>query len=192
MKTLKTNLADGVEYVNDDQVKPCKECVKGKMVLKAFLASQIKSCSILQLLHVDLCGPFQVPTWNNARYMLTIVDDLSRKIFVRFLVSKDQTLSVFEKFMIFIENQTDCQIEKIRSDNGTEFCSKDFAQMLELKGIKHERTIRYTPQQNGVVQRAQRSIVSKVRCMMPSVTRECGQRLQIPQYTCSRGHLIKL
>ena len=95
------------------------------------------------LVHCDLWGPFSVPTIDNCKYFLTIVDDFSRSTWVYLLKHKSQTQSVLEQFCNLVETQFAKRVKVVRTDNGTEFIMKDlFAQ----KGILHQLSCVETPQ----------------------------------------------
>ena len=82
------------------------------------------------------------------------------------LKSKDQTLEKFKNWKTMIENQIDRKIKTLRTDNGLEFCSRAFDGFCNDHGILRHRTVRNTPQQNGVVERMNRTLLEKVRCLL--------------------------
>lgn len=106
-----------------------------------------------QLIHMDLWGPFHYVTYNGERYFLTIVDDFTRATWVYLLHSKLDTLSMIKNFVILVETQFSTTIQIIRTDNEAEFFSNDCSVFLTSKGILHQSSCAYTPQQNGVVER---------------------------------------
>ena len=73
---------------------------------------------------------------------------------------------MFMKFKTWIENQSSCKIQILRSDNGKEYTSEQFNLLCEEAGIEHQLTVPYTPQQNGVSERKNRTIMEMVRCML--------------------------
>ena len=97
---------------------------------------------------------------------MLLEDDVSRMTFVYFLKSKDQALQFFKDFKSLVENQTSLSIKTLRTDNGGEFCSKQFEKFLSDSGILHQKTNPYTPQQNGMVERMNRTIIEKTRCLL--------------------------
>ncbi|KAH9684683.1 DNA (cytosine-5)-methyltransferase [Citrus sinensis] len=78
----------------------------------------------------------------------------------------NQALGKFKEWITLIENQTEKKITRLRSDNGLEYCSKEFEDFCKSKGIARHRTVTYTPQQNGLVERMNRTIIERVRCML--------------------------
>lgn len=113
-------------------------------------------------------------SWSGKRYILTFIDDFSRKIHVFFIASKDQVYSTFKDYQRTVENEIDCTIKVLRTDNGREYVNKEFEQYLKSKGIRHQLTVPYTPEQNGVAERTNRTIVEKVRCMIQDAN--CDQK----------------
>jgi transposase InsO family protein len=98
--------------------------------------------------------------------MLTIIDDYSRKVWAYFLKNKDDTFAPFKDWKVMIEMQTDRKVKVLRTDNGGEFCSATFDDYCRQEDIVRHHTIPYTPQQNGVAERMNRTIISKAHCML--------------------------
>jgi transposase InsO family protein len=80
--------------------------------------------------------------------------------------AKSEVLSKFKIFKAAMENATGKTIKRLRSDNGGEYTGRQFKAYLNDHGIKHEKTVPYTPQQNGLAERMNRSLVEMARCMM--------------------------
>ena len=145
----------------------CEGCVEGKMHKKPFNSvGEIRSKRKLQLVHSDVCGPMQTESLGKKKYYVTFIDDYSRCCAVYFMRNKSE---VFEKFKEFEAEATAACGEKIsvlRSDNGGEYTSCEFQDFLKLKGIHHQLSVPYSPQQNGVAERMNRTIVESARCMI--------------------------
>jgi transposase InsO family protein len=101
-----------------------------------------------------------------AIYFCTFIDDFSRYAWVYYLKSKDQQSQAFKEFRAMIEKQTGQSIKVLRTDRGGEYESKEFTQYLKDSGIVHERTISDTPQQNGLAERFNRTIVGAAKSML--------------------------
>jgi transposase InsO family protein len=97
---------------------------------------------------------------------VTIIDDFSRKTWIFFMKTKDEVFNRFQEFRAQVENQIGKKIKVLRSDNGGEYTSNEFKDFYKEAEIKRELTISYNPQQNGVVERKNRSIISFVRAMI--------------------------
>jgi hypothetical protein len=120
----------------------------------------------LEILHMDLFGPIAYISIGGSKYCLVIMDDYSRFTWVLFLQEKSQTQETLKGFLRRAQNEFGLKIKKIRSDNGTEFKNSQIEGFLEEEGIKHEFSSPYTPQQNGVVERKNRTLLDMARTMI--------------------------
>ena len=121
----------------------CVVCVKGKQTRKPFKDIGKRAQNVLDLVHSDLCGPFEIESHSGARYLFVLVDDYSRKVFVIPLKRKSEVTSEFMKFKAMYENQCSRKIKLLRTDNGTEYCNHELEDFLAKSGIKHEKTAPY-------------------------------------------------
>ncbi|GJZ84062.1 retrovirus-related pol polyprotein from transposon TNT 1-94 [Tanacetum coccineum] len=115
---------------------------------------------------MDLCGPMRVASINGKKYILIIVDDYSRFTWVKFLASKDEAPDFIIKFLKMIQVRLNATVRNIRTDNGTEFVNQTLCSYYESVGISHETSVARTPQQNGVVERRNRTLVEAARTML--------------------------
>jgi transposase InsO family protein len=115
------------------------------------------------MLHMDLFGPTAYISIGGNKYGLIIVDDYSRFIWVFFSHSKSETQEVLKKFLRRAQNEFDTKVKKIRSDNGTKFKHTQVEDFLDEESIKHEFLASYTPQQNGVAERKNRTLIEMAR-----------------------------
>jgi len=120
----------------------------------------------LQLIHSDICGPINPTSNGNKRYILIFIDDLSRKVWVYFLVEKSEAFDVFKKFKALVEKQPGVSIQILRTDKGGEYTSKEFVEFCNDQGIQRQLTVSYTPQQNGVAERKNQTIIKMVRSVL--------------------------
>ncbi|GJW09489.1 retrovirus-related pol polyprotein from transposon TNT 1-94 [Tanacetum coccineum] len=120
----------------------------------------------LHLLHMDLCGPMRIASINGKRYVLVIVDDYSRYTWVHFLRSKDEAPEVIKTFLKRITVLLQSPVIIIRTDNGTEFKNQILKEYFDSVGISHQASSVRTPQQNGVVERRNRTLVEAARTML--------------------------
>ena len=98
--------------------------------------------------------------------MLTFIDDFSRKVWVFFLKNKSDVFGRFKKSKTLVENQTGKKIKRLKTDNGLEFCSGEFNEFCEQHGIARHRKVAKTPQQNGVAERMNRTLLERAMCML--------------------------
>ncbi|OMO73383.1 Integrase, catalytic core [Corchorus capsularis] len=110
-------------------------------------------------------GPAPVESHSRCRYFVTFIDDYSRKVWVYFLKTKDEVFDRFKEWKIMIEKRTSRQIKTLRTDNGLEFCGQGFNEFCKKEGIVRHHTVRRTPQQNGVAERMNQTVLQRARCM---------------------------
>ncbi|GJY30109.1 ribonuclease H-like domain-containing protein [Tanacetum coccineum] len=166
-KLVKGHLVRGLPskvFVNDHTCVACKKGKQHKASCKAKLERIIRKP--LELLHMDLFGPVSVESINKKRYCLVVTDDFSRFSWVFFLATKDETSEILCKFIIGLENQLNHNVKIIRCDNGTEFKNHVMNELCAKKGIKREFSVARTPQQNGVAERKNRTLIEAARTML--------------------------
>ncbi|KAJ9550670.1 hypothetical protein OSB04_014715 [Centaurea solstitialis] len=166
-KLVKGNLVRGLptkEFSCDDH---CVSCLKGKQHKSTHKSKEVNTISTpLQLLHMDLFGPTNVMSIGKKSYCLVIVDDYSRFTWVFFLRTKDETSGLIKPFVLRVENKSNLKVKVIRSDNGTEFKNADLNLFCESKGIERQYSAPRTPQQNGVAERRNRTLIEAARTML--------------------------
>jgi transposase InsO family protein len=159
-------MVEGMPKIKETN-KVCEVCSKGKqhrdeMPKKANWRASEK----LQLIHSDLCGPITPTTMSNKRYILTFIDDFSRKTWIYLLAEKGETFEKFRHFKTKVEKETGMSIKCLRSDRGGEYTSQNFLDFCSTQGIKRQLSTSYTPQQNGVAERKNRTLMNMVRCLL--------------------------
>lgn len=144
----------------------CEHCIFGKHKRTSFGKGVHRTKGTLDYIHSDLWGPSRVASKSGARYMLIFVDDYSRKVWTFFLKQKSDVFDTFKQWKTMIEKQTGKQIKRLRTDNGLEFCNSAFENFCKKEGIVRHHTVVATPQQNGVAERMNRTLIEKARCMI--------------------------
>lgn len=144
----------------------CIVCIKGKQTRQPFQGKGERANEPLELVHTDLVGPMPTASLGGHRYFLNFVDDYSKKVFIYPLKLKSEAFNFFVEFKNYAEKQTGKKLKMIRSDNGGEFVNKQFEKFTKEHGIIHQKTVQHTPQLNGVVERMNRTIVERIRCML--------------------------
>ncbi|GJU91438.1 retrovirus-related pol polyprotein from transposon TNT 1-94 [Tanacetum coccineum] len=163
----KNNIVNGLPKLKFVKDHLCSSCELGKAKRKSFHTKTTPSSKRrLQLLHMDLCGPMRVESFNGKKYVLVIVDDYSRYTWTHFLRSKDETPGVLIDFLTLVQRGLHAQVTTIRTDKGTEFLNKTLHAYLAKEGIRHETSTARTPEQNGVVERRNRTLVEAARTML--------------------------
>lgn len=144
----------------------CVVCAEGKHARSPFSENGTRATKLLGIIHTDVCGPFPVQSLGSAKYFVPFIDDYSRRVCIYPLKSKAEVFSKFVAYKKMVENQLESTIKIVRSDNGTEYVNKNFEQLFAECGIKHEKSTPHSPQQNGLSERMNRTILEKTRCML--------------------------
>ncbi|GKA04003.1 putative ribonuclease H-like domain-containing protein [Tanacetum coccineum] len=166
-KLVKDNLVRGLPTKRFENDQTCVACLKGKQH-RASCKSKVLNpiTKPLFMLHMDLFGPTFVSSLMHKKYCLVVTDDYSRFTWVFFLTTKDETSEILKNFIKEIENLVDKKVKIIRSDNGTEFKNKVMDDFCREKGIKREYSVARTPQQNGVAERRNKTLIEAARTML--------------------------
>ncbi|KAH9648835.1 hypothetical protein KPL70_025759 [Citrus sinensis] len=144
----------------------CEECLLGKSSRVKFSTGVHNSKGTLDYIHADLWGPEQTASLGGARYFMSLIDDFSRMVWVYMLKTKDDAFEKFKIWKTLVETQTNRKVRRLRTDNGLEFCNKRFDDFCAENGVVRHKTMRHTPQQNGLAERMNRTLMDKVRCML--------------------------
>lgn len=164
---MKNGLVDGVVFNdNGNEIKNCVTCCESKQTRLPFDERKRETTDILQLIHSDVMGPMETQSLGGAKYIVSFVDDYSKKVYVYFIRGKDEVFGKFKEFRALVENQMNKRIKILRSDNGKEYMSNDFDNFCKTHGIRREMSTPYTPQQNGVAERMNRTLVEKAKCLL--------------------------
>lgn len=160
---LRTN---NIDFVDDDA--KCEACIYGKQHRASFETRFEKSTKCGEIIHTDVCGPMQSVSIAGSRYFVLFKDDYSHFRFVYFMRNKSEVIQKLKMFLALTQTETEHRVRILRSDNGTEFVNKEMDEFLSDKGIRHQRSVPYTPEQNGCAEREMRTIVESARTMLHS------------------------
>ncbi|MCO5600080.1 hypothetical protein L7F22_054188 [Adiantum nelumboides] len=145
----------------------CEPCQLGKQHRVAFpKQASTRASAPLALVHTALCGPMSTSSLSGLCYMLVLVDDFSRYTWVSFLKLKSEAFGSIRDWKAMVEKEKDLKVKSICSDRGGEFLSENFARWCKSEGIRRQRTTPYTPSQNGIVERKNRTIMEMARAML--------------------------
>ncbi|GJS39297.1 putative RNA-directed DNA polymerase [Tanacetum coccineum] len=156
-------LKDSLNFDKSDNTGCCEICQRAKQTREPFPLSDHKSKNLGDLVHLDLWGPYKVTSSEGFRFFLTVVDDYTRAVWVYLIKSKDEVSHFIIVFCNLIENQFKRKIKVFRSDNGTEFVNQSVSKLCSDKGIIHQTSYVYTPQQNGIAERKHRHLLNVAR-----------------------------
>ncbi|GJV32543.1 retrovirus-related pol polyprotein from transposon TNT 1-94 [Tanacetum coccineum] len=153
----------------------CVECIKAKQT-KRSKKGATRSSDLLEIIHTDICGPFDTPSFTGQKYVITLIDDFSRYWYVYLLHEKSQPINALEVCLNEVKRQLDRKVKIIvRSDKGGEYygkydetgqCPGPFAKFLKSRGICAQYTMPGTPQQNGVLERQNKTLMEMIRSMI--------------------------
>jgi len=149
-----------------NQNPSCESFIVGKHQRDSFPSTSYREKECLELVHTDLCGPMQNQLFGRSFYFLTFIDDCRRKVWLYFLKHKSETFTRFKEFKAKAEKQSGRFVKVLRYDGGGEYGSREFADFCKHHGIEKKTTTRYTPKQNGVVERKNRTIMNMARSLL--------------------------
>ncbi|GJP53599.1 hypothetical protein CLOM_g12753 [Closterium sp. NIES-68] len=167
-KLVKDGSLKGLEVKGGvKEIGSCSTCLETKFSKFPFNSTTGPAKTLLALVHMDVVGPTRAPSLSGSRYFLTIVDDHTRAVWVYPLKSKGEVApAVLKEWMPRAQRECGHKVKVIRSDNGGEFIGADFEGELKRKGIQHQRTVPYNPQQNGVAERFNRTLQEGARTLL--------------------------
>ncbi|CAI7823246.1 unnamed protein product [Closterium sp. NIES-53] len=145
---------------------PCVSCIGGKLARHTFPDKGLDAEEALAIVHIDLCGPFRVAAKDGSLYFLLLKDRHTRFVWVMPVFKKSDVLWEFQKWLVLVERQAKKLVLMLRSDWGGEFLGKVFTDFVDSKGIVHDLTCPYTPQQNGMAEREMRTAVESMRTIL--------------------------
>ena len=166
-KLCQRHLVKGFNYDLSSNQEFCEPCVKGKHHHQKFPTEGGKRAKDkLELVHTDVCGKLESKSLGGCEYFLSFIDDMSRYTWCYPLKKKSDVYQKFLEWKTMVERSSERPLKKIRSDNGGEYTSKEFAEHLREEGITRQLTIPKTPQQNGVAERLNRTLEEMIRSML--------------------------
>jgi len=163
---LKKDLVNHLDCNLRGEVGVCEPCIGGKQSSISFQCSKTTTSKPLELVHSDVCGKMGKKSIGGAEYFMTLLDDFTHYTWVYPLKTKDEVFQKFKEWQKEVENFTGKRVITLRSDNGGEYASHRFKEHLKACGIRHEFSIPRTPQQNGVAERLNRTLVEATRSML--------------------------
>ncbi|CAI7875321.1 unnamed protein product [Closterium sp. NIES-54] len=149
------------------EIGSCPTCLETKFTKFPFSSGTGPAKASLVLVHMDVVGPTRAPSLSGSRYFLTIVDDHTRAVWVYPLKTKGEVAAaVLKEWMPRAQRESGHKVKVIRTDNKGEFIGADFEAVLKKKGIQHQLTVPYNPQQIGVSERFNRTLQEGARTLL--------------------------
>ena len=164
------NLVKGLPTIHKRE-ELCSCCFTSRQARKLFPSSaKFRASRPLERIHGDLCGPFALETLGGSKYFLLLVDDCTRMLWVSLLKQKLEAFKAFKSFKVQAKREKELKLICLRTDNGGEFTSKEFISFCSEHGIQRHFSTSYTPQQNGVVEIKNHSILDMTHAMLKNKT----------------------
>ena len=158
-------LVQGMDLIEANELQ-CDACSEGKQSRNPTTTVSKESAKVLELVHSDVCGPIRPTTLGGNRYFVTFLDDFSRRSWVYLLKEKREVFYKFQEFKAKVEAQSKEKVLTLRSDNGGEYIGKDLQEFCKNNGITHVFSSPYAPNQNGVAERFNRTMIEMVSSML--------------------------
>jgi hypothetical protein len=162
-KMIRMSKSGLLPKINSEDFNICESCIKGKMTNKSF-SKHWKSSDLLEVIHSDICGPLRTKTHRGMKYFITFTDDYSRYGHIYLIRHKSEAIEKFKEYKLEVENKLGRSIKNLNNDRGGEYEAMD--SFCKASGIRHLYTMPYKPQQNGISERRNRTLMDMTRSMM--------------------------
>lgn len=162
----KSGAVDGLK-IDSKVSNNCEDCAAGKISRASHPSrSTIRGSENTAVLQIDTCGPFSVESLGGSKYFVLTIEEFSNYKIIEFVRSKDEIPNIVKKIIADVETKSRRQVKLIQTDNGSEFKNSNLKIFLADRGIVHETTAVYTPEQNGSVERANRTVIEGTRALL--------------------------
>jgi hypothetical protein len=163
------SMVEGIElHARSPSECICEACILGKMARRPFSkqSGEPPKTRPLELIHTDVVGPMPTQSRKGYRYFVMFTDDATRYTSVYFLRHKSEVASCFQDYKAAVEKIHNSSILRLRMDGGGEYSGEEFLSFLRKEGIQAEPSTPYTPQQNGISERCNRTVMDPARSML--------------------------
>lgn len=167
MTSMKKMQSFGLLNVEINKPFECDSCIKGKQCKLPYQEwNSLRSKRPLELVHSDVCGPIIPSSYDGKKFYVCFTDDYTRFTMTYLMTNKSEVSKFFKEYEAVVTSHWSKKIARIRCDNGGEYVSHEFKNFCKQKGIQIEFTVPYSPQQNGVAERKNRTLIEKARTMI--------------------------
>ncbi len=170
LKLVSKAMVQGMDVSVKDLQQPggsvCEPCVLAKHSRQPFPTSSRVVSEKLDLVHMDVCGPMSAVSLGGNKYVATFLDEFTQLSVVKPIARKSDVAGVVKSTLQMLETQAGSTVKTVRTDRGGEYLNADLSEFFSSKGMVHETTAPYTPQQNGAAERLNRTVFDKVRAML--------------------------
>lgn len=188
-----SKMVDGLNIACDKFGKErriCDVCTRAKQTRTSFGSERGKAQRPIELIHTDVCGPMQCPTWDGNKYFVTFLDDFTHYTAVALIKGKHEVPIKLKEFIAEAETKWNSKVSKIRCDNGLEYNNTELKTWTKKRGTVIDFTTPYTPQLNGKAERLNRTLLEKVRALLfdSRLDKEMwGEALYVATYLTNRS-----
>lgn len=146
----------------------CETCIQSKQTQlpRKPLEQERKAKRTLEVISSDVCGPISPCTFDGKKYFVSFIDHYTHFAMCYLIANKSEVFEKFKLYVATVEAKFNEKIEKLRCDNGGEYCSTEFQNFAKKKGINIQYTVPYNPQQNGIAERYNRTVMERARCLL--------------------------
>uniref|UniRef100_A0ABD2WA73 Integrase catalytic domain-containing protein n=1 Tax=Trichogramma kaykai TaxID=54128 RepID=A0ABD2WA73_9HYME len=167
LKTMiQKQYAEGMGNVKVEDIGCCSTCAIAKMTREPFESRVRYAAKPLEVIHTNVCGPLRTTSKGGARWFVTFIDEHTRFCHVYLMKEKSQVTERFVEFKNMVEKQTGHSIKELQSDGGGEYDNRKLDNLCKDAGIKRRFTVPHTPQQNGLAERKNRTLVETASCLL--------------------------
>ena len=185
-KLIKYKLLDGIPSEIESEFMRCKICIENKMNKLPFENNRYQAKQVLEIIHTDVCGPFQTTGPNGERYFVSFIDDYSKIVKVYPIKTKAEVFDCLVEFINESENLTEKRVKVLRCDNGTEYLNNRIYNFVKEKGITINTCPTYVHELNGTAERFNRTIMNISRCLLSEAD---VNKKYWPEIVCAAAYL---
>lgn len=182
----KNQLLDGIPNELESEFMKCKTCIENKMHNIPFKNNREKAKEILEIVHTDVCGPFQTTGFKGEKYFVSFIDDYSKIARVYKMKSKAEVCDCLIEYVNESENLTGKKIKVLRCDNGKEYVNDEIVSFAKSRGIVINKCPAYVHELNGTAERFNRTIMNMSRCLLAEANVE---KKYWPEIVCAATYL---
>lgn len=182
----KNQLLNGIPSEIESEFMKCKTCIENKMSNTPFENNRNRAKDILEIIHTDVCGPFQTIGFQGEKYFVSFIDDYSKVAKVYVMKSKVEVCDCLIEYVNECENLTGKRVKFLRCDNGKEYLNSKIYSFAKEKGIVIENCPAYVHELNGTAERFNRTIMNMSRCLLAEAN---VHKKYWPEIVCAATYL---
>lgn len=164
-ETAKHTTGLNISKIQNQHLNQCEPCSMGKQHEIVSYKNMIGAEKPFELIHTDIAGPF-INGLKSEKYYISFTDDKTRLVWIYCMKFKSEAIDKMIEYYNYINIQTGYKIQRTRADNAGEYKSHKWLEFVKQKGIKMEYTAPYTPAQNGISERLNRTIIERTIAVM--------------------------